>query len=269
MVYNMIFKKSISKIVKCKSRRFTPTPQHSVMSCAFSRIKLIYKHYVSHLSLLYNPSRHKSTTPCLVSGFTPTPKSFFGMGLQSKRGFTLVEMLITISIFVVITSIVLTSHSKFSGNILVGNLAYDIALSVRQAQVYGLSVREFSAGSGEFDIGYGVHFDKDTPTFYILFADRNDDSLYNGVSEIVEVFNIKNGYGVSRFCAVVSSGTEECTPSTIRFLDIVFKRPDPEANISSNTGIKRYNKAEITVSSPQGQERVISIWGTGQISVGQ
>src|SRR3989338_7579467 len=66
--------------------------------------------------------------------------------LQPNRGFTLVELLVTLSLFVVLTTIVLFSQSKFNGSILLTNLAYDVAITVRQAQTYGVNVRETSSG---------------------------------------------------------------------------------------------------------------------------
>jgi len=187
---------------------------------------------------------------------------------QRHRGFTMVELLVTISFFVVITSIVLVRHATFSGNILLTNLAYDVALSIREAQVFGLSVKEFGTGSGEFDVGYGVHFDNGSNTSYILFADRGViNQKYDGSSEIVDVFNISKGNTISRFCGVLLSGIEKCSPSDISYLDISFKRPDPDASILSSITSDSYSSARITVRSSQGKERTITIGITGQIYV--
>ncbi len=47
----------------------------------------------------------------------------------------------------------LANHERFNSSILLDSLAYDIALSIREAQVYGLSVRGINA---DFQVGYGV-----------------------------------------------------------------------------------------------------------------
>lgn len=189
--------------------------------------------------------------------------------LKTNRGFTMIEMLVSLAIFALITGIVLTRHSQFSGNILIGNLAYDVALSVRQAQVFGLSVREFEVGSGQFAIGYGVHFDSNTPSSYIFFADVNDNQIYDGPSEVVEILTLRNGYTIAEVCGELPTGTKKCTPSDITFLDIVFERPNPEAIINTSVLSDVYSKAEITVMSPKGAERMVTVWSTGQISVEQ
>ncbi len=63
----------MTHFTKHKQKRdhgFTPTPQHGVMSRAFSKIKLFYKYLMAPKHSFGSVRRHKSTTPCLVSGFT-------------------------------------------------------------------------------------------------------------------------------------------------------------------------------------------------------
>ncbi|MBL7045636.1 MAG: type II secretion system protein [Parcubacteria group bacterium] len=190
---------------------------------------------------------------------------------NKKRGFSLIELLVSISILVAITSVLLANHSRFGGNLLVGNLAYDVALSIRQAQLFGLSAREFkpTVGSGRFDIGYGVHFSTSDLNSYTLYADFDLNNTYETASdEIEEIFSIKQGYKVKRFCATQISGSEDCSDAgAISTLNITFLRPDPDANIRVNGSIVTYTAATIVVESPQGKERSILIESTGQISI--
>ena len=44
-----------------------------------------------------------------------------------NKGFTLVELLVTIVIFVIITGVVLINSNKFDNTILLDNLGYDVA----------------------------------------------------------------------------------------------------------------------------------------------
>lgn len=192
------------------------------------------------------------------------------MYYSSKKtaGFTLIELLVSMAIITMITSIVLVNHNKFNGSIFLSNLSYDVALSIRQAQIYGLSVREFA---GTFDIGYGVHFDIATPTSFFIFADIDRNQRYNSsVDSIVETLTITRRNTISKFCATPfgASPVERCTDSgtPITTLDIAFNRPDPEAVIIDNLGTS-YTSARITVSSSEGDTRSVVVEGTGQISV--
>src|SRR3989344_4732921 len=86
---------------------------------------------------------------------------------KMKRGFTLVELIVVVAITTLISSIVVVGSSKFDGTILLTNLAYDVALSVREAQFAGLNVKVFqSGGTSTFNAGYGI-------TFYKLNADTS------------------------------------------------------------------------------------------------
>lgn len=176
-----------------------------------------------------------------------------------NRGFTLVELLVTISIFVILTGVVLFNQSRFNSTILLKNLAYDTALTIRQAQTYGINIKEFNTGeSGAQDqfVPYGVHFYKNANKSFILFADTEfslDDPNkilhpYTGVvgtcnpSEgCVNRYSIKRGNYISDLC-VEANGS--C--SSVNTLDIIFRRPNPDAKIFGD-GVDDKTGAVITL----------------------
>ncbi|MEK7607723.1 MAG: prepilin-type N-terminal cleavage/methylation domain-containing protein [Patescibacteria group bacterium] len=182
-------------------------------------------------------------------------------------GFTLVELLVSISIFTIITTIAVMNHAQFNSSILLTNLAYEIGLSIRQAQVYGITVKQSTTDSSKFDSGYGIHFDLSqvggSGTTYKLFEDVNVgglvDHVYSNVTdEDIEMFRIQKGNSIS---GIYVNGDEASQP----VVDISFIRPNPEAYIMvSGT---RYSKAEICIKSPQGTKRKVVVEISGQISV--
>jgi|CXWL01.1.fsa_nt_gi prepilin-type N-terminal cleavage/methylation domain-containing protein len=197
-------------------------------------------------------------------------------GKQKKavRGFSLLELLVVITIFSVISLVILANHSRFNSSVLLGSLAYKIALSVREAQVYGLSVQgQLSNVQGQlsnFQVGYGVHFAGGTT--YILFADLNANKKYDGTptDSIVKSYTVSQGHTISEFCGIRSTGQHDCAVgNSITYLDVVFFRPNPDAIMTSSAFQypSSYSSAEITVSSPAGSSRKVSIASTGQISV--
>lgn len=204
---------------------------------------------------------------------------FLGRGSEKKtsdRGFTLIELLVVTGIMVFITSLVLVNNNRFGGQILLQNLAYDIGLSLRQAQVYGISVRRF--GADNFSTGYGMHFARTSPTTYVLFADAvSTNGIYDGCAspvscELVESTEITRGFYVSGLFVGPASGEV-----SVNSLDILFKRPEPDACISANDAvtingagectINPNERARIVLSSPRGDEVGIVVEVTGQISV--
>ena len=192
-----------------------------------------------------------------------------------KLGFTLVELLICVAIFVVITSVAVWNNNAFNSSILLTDLAYEVALSVRQAQVYGITVKAPAACSGgsqcNFSSGYGVDFNTSgtvnmsSSTNYVLFEDVAsggvNSHIYNGIGELVSNFSIGRGYSVKWLCV---SGYL----SHINDIDISFLRPEPEAYLSVNGTLDTGAEADIFVQAPSGgTQREIIVEPTGQISV--
>ncbi len=188
-----------------------------------------------------------------------------------RRAFSLIELLVVVSIFSFISVVILANHSKFNTNVLLDSLAYNSALSVRQAQVYGISVRQSAALPGEFQIGYGVHFQKSTPSQYILFADLNKNKKYDGTptDSIVETYVIGRGHHIKQFCAHTTT-TPNCSDDAsapINYLDITFLRPVPDASFTTDkTGIT-YSRATFTLASAGDTTRTVSVATTGEVSV--
>lgn len=201
---------------------------------------------------------------------------------NQSSGFSILELVISIGIFLIVTSIVLVSQHRFGGNILITNLAYDVALSVRQAQVYGISVKE--SLPEDFQKRYGIHFGPSS--YYVIFVDLNEDGRYDTLAngsngcvknppqghspECVSFFKIERGNFISRFCGDPDNCTDSGDQSKIDSLDIVFKRPNPEPDIATFRGgviVTNPGNASITVSSPQGLQKTINVFGSGQVSV--
>lgn len=196
-------------------------------------------------------------------------------------GFSLVELVVIIGIFTMISSIILANYPTFNHRISLQNLAGQIALEVRQAQVFGLSVREASAGSNRFP-AYGVYFSKDDAQSFILFTDiLNGDRKYNGSGECsiseecVEKTSIVNGDSIKDFCVYDRNNNKKCVveqnpAGQIEYLNIIFVRPDPDANIiGTYLGEDTvYQKAEILIEPPKKDfTKKIEVWNTGQISI--
>lgn len=201
---------------------------------------------------------------------------------QCSRGFSLVELLVVLSIFSLITSVVLVQGSRFDSSILLTNLAYETALTIREAQVYGISVRGETGASGlAFQHAYGVYFGGDDKSI-VSFIDRTDNRKYDlgtGVcrevgSECLDILKINRGNRVAKFCAISagSSSTTYCTDdsnssSHLDDLSITFKRPNPDAVIKNSADIL-FKSASIVLSSADGlSQRTLNIEATGQISI--
>ncbi|HWC57976.1 MAG TPA: type II secretion system protein [Candidatus Paceibacterota bacterium] len=222
-------------------------------------------------------------------------------GTPLGAGFTLIEMLVVVAIIAIISSVVLFNYSDFSTNVSVRNLAQEVALSVRKAQVYATSVRTLDGTqnlSSKTFPGYGISFSnyaqttdsnaKATPSNrqFIIFADNFSSSqdpsygVYNQSdsdecgtvttdNECLESVAITTADKVSDICVQYNNtSTETCLPPGSR-IDISFDRPNPDALLCSFSSGKRcdISYAKIVLQSAKGLERTVEIWNTGQISV--
>jgi len=202
--------------------------------------------------------------------------STFNFKLSTNLGFSLIELIVVIAIVTLISGITLFNHNTFSGGVALENLAYEIALAVRQAQFFGINVRAADIGGGAttFDTGYGVFFDKDNPTSFILFADIDNNRFYSGSGEIVNVYTITRGNQIKYLC--VDAGCSNPETSTFNKLNITFVRPEPDALIKTEdpflcgNGVDiQCGSARIYVGSPSENvpDKVITVGVTGFISV--
>lgn len=198
-------------------------------------------------------------------------------------GFTLIELLVVGAIIIIITSLFLLRQSKFNSTTILRSLAYSIELSMRQAQVYGVSVQGASTPSGVvYASGYGLYFTAVPNTIYLLFADLNNNGRYD-IGEDVQAFTLNNGYKISEICAINAlkncsakpdGTTDDSTGSpTIDNLSVVFRRPNPDACISTDKApgvcgqgaVQTFSHAYIQISSNDSTTRSVTVSNTGSI----
>jgi len=211
-------------------------------------------------------------------------------GSEAARGFTLVELMVVLAIIVVITTVVLTSQSTFNKTLVLANTAYDVALTLRAAETYGLGSRAVGSIA---NAGYGIEFQKSIPGSFTLFADSypaaaspsschptSDTSapdaqpgncIYDSVQgEKISDYILGNNITVSDFCAF-AIGSWTCAVAQgggLTLLDIVFTRPNADPFMSVNgvySQLFPVSRMCLTISSPLGGSRFVSVASSGQI----
>jgi prepilin-type N-terminal cleavage/methylation domain-containing protein len=205
-------------------------------------------------------------------------QKFFKEKKIGKAGFTLVELLVTISMFVVITGVVLVNSNQFDNSVLLRNFTYDIALTIKQAQTYGVNVNENSQGS--FNNSYGVYFDINdasnggSNTNFVIFSDfdttstkyRTDSVTTCSVdSECIKKYSMNRGAHIKSIC--VSENDNICDTKT---LSILFERPKLDAKMYSfDSGIPSdsYKYVKINLESGDGATSSVVVTSVGQIYV--
>ena len=207
-------------------------------------------------------------------------------------------MLVVLAIIVVITAIVFAGNTLFNRSLTLINTTYDVALSIRQAQVFGVSSRTFNATQ---NTGYGIHFNRTTNLTYLMYADTYPapgnaanchcanaacaalpdakpgncayDAVYGGnQSELVTQYTLGAGVTISDFCGPDSSNTTHCAntgSSDLAALDIVFVRPNEQAILYGRTSAgASYQLSSATIYlNASGSQRCVQVTSFGQVSV--
>jgi prepilin-type N-terminal cleavage/methylation domain-containing protein len=175
---------------------------------------------------------------------------------NKQSGVTLVELLVVVAIFAMISSVLMFNYSDFSTNVSIRNLSQDIALTVRKVQTYATSVQGIdntNINTRSFP-AYGISFSLDATSSqfgpntkqFVVFADIPDNPGQlpnkhydnNGVcgnpvvgSECVENISINTFDSIVELCTdatgCVSNGS----------IDITFRRPVPDAIICYKTSV--------------------------------
>lgn len=195
---------------------------------------------------------------------------------QKNKGFTLIELLVVLALIVVLISVVISQDRTDVSRFLYEDVAYRVALSVRQVQSYGIAAREYTAvggGSSSFCGAYGIRFNLATPDRYTIFNDPGgaptafvcpaNSGQYNVGDPILETVVLKGGVVIGELCHWNSVGTRSCNPG-VSIMDIAFQRPNPEPLIVGNNN---YRQACVGLSFPGGIRWSIMVRRTGQVSV--
>ncbi|KND49168.1 MAG: putative Type IV pilus pilin [Parcubacteria bacterium C7867-008] len=211
---------------------------------------------------------------------------------QKRRGFTLVELLVSLSIVFLISAIAITGQSTFNQGILLNDTAYSLALSTRQAQSLGLSSRKFA---GVQNGGYGIYVTNNAPiNSYIIFADINSvpsgpswctavasstpesksgNCMYDGLGETFQTYTLTRGFTISDFCGKTPTGLKCASTDDVASVHALFLRPNTSSVITgvSPGGTKiAFSCLQFSLRAPGGTAvQTVRVTQVGEISVGQ
>lgn len=187
-----------------------------------------------------------------------------------NKGFTLAELIIVVAIIAVISTLALFNSAKLNSSVLLSDTAYEISLIIRDAQVSGLGAKVLATGGVATTSNQGIYIDPFAPTKIIFFSDLNNDNKYN-VSEESQIYNIENKRaGQILGVCKLDAGVTTCTSSTFLDLNIIFKRPNPEAYFYYTQGgvsAEYFGSVVINIGFPGGECKSIIVYKTGAIQI--
>ncbi len=209
---------------------------------------------------------------------------FVSHAVRSFRGFTLVELTISIAIMITMTVVLLANYPESAVRITLINSTHKLALLVREAQVRGSAIDSLNSTIG----GYGIYASLAAPNQIVLFGDivtgaastyglPIGNSLYETAapSELQSLTTLPSRYVISKLCVGTAypftcnayAGTPNITSLTIS-----FTRPNPQPRIyinGSTATSSSFSGACIELRSPRaplsGHIRSVEIYSSGMI----
>lgn len=197
------------------------------------------------------------------------------------RGFTLVELIVSISIMIIVMTITLSGRPEAVVRLALNDIASQTELLIRQVQLRG------SAISSARDVygGAGVFFDRASSTQIATFRDKVDAELVTALStgnglfdqgvspEPKELLLYTRGNRIGKLCVSMSTSTFSCNDENdpvITNLTISFNRPSQKAHIYINNATTTdFSSACIqidSVKSPEpGYVKSIYVYKSGMI----
>src|SRR5674476_904401 len=116
--------------------------------------------------------------------------------IKNNAGMSYIELIVVLSIFAVISSVVIFNYGDFQAKVDIKNLASDIALQVVQAQKSSMSglLPTLTPTVSPWKPSYGVYFNMVTPKQFVYFVDLNNAYGYEPGETLNTVSITKNNY---------------------------------------------------------------------------
>lgn len=182
-----------------------------------------------------------------------------------NRGMTYIELIVVLSIFAVLSSVVVFNYGDFQARVDIRNLSSDIALKVVEAQKAALSgALPQTAVLPTWKPSYGVYFNTTTPTQFIYFVDLDSLGDLSG-GETLETISITKNNSISSIDACYAT---PCVPNPLGNLTITFSRPNSGAILNPAASfIPASSYAQITILSPRGSTSLIKLYKSGRVQI--
>jgi len=186
------------------------------------------------------------------------------ISIKTTGGFSLIELIVTISLMTLITGIVMVKYSSFNNTVVLKSQAYEMALDIREAQVFGVSTQ---GNAGTYREAFGIYIDLNTPNQYLLFQDAVTSNFrYDSGEQVGELYTIDSRFVILSICTTVGAAAPNCLATNT---SVSFKRPDFDAKISTTPSVTSPDRIDIqiAVANDTSTVRTVTVFPSGQISV--
>ena len=201
----------------------------------------------------------------------PTARAYvypcYNIVMNYKRGFTLMEVMVTMTIFLVMSGITFSQNTNSFTKIRFNSYLHQLIINFRQLQLFGAAAGDITSSNGvtERIQGAGFEFRKSTPTYngvaIIPFYDKtNSDSnsvlatsnLFYDLGEKISSmkFDYENFIKIERICEWDKSNylLSNCNHTKMQ---VLFIRPNVipkvffDDTVNNSTGLRDFTVASV------------------------
>jgi len=187
---------------------------------------------------------------------------------NKNKGFTLAELLVTIFIIGLLSSILVVNWRRNENQYQLQRVAQTVVQDIRKTQQMALTGSKYN---GQLpNKNYGLVFSTLTPLSYKIFGDMNNNREYDSNDLSVADNNIESGFEIGLITVFRSQGGGTTQSVTIVYAS--FSLPDAFTTVKANISPPWQDSTTITVrkvgaTCPSANCKNIIIKTTGQVSI--
>lgn len=140
-----------------------------------------------------------------------------------KKGYTLIELLVAVTVIIVVTAFVLISYPGLNRVFSLQRSASKLSQDIRKVQERAVSMAELN---GSLPAGYGINLSDASPYSYKLSAYEESGGSWSATDTWEETVNLEDGIKLGD---LYEGGTSTSS------LDIVFEPPDPTVWVNNSS----------------------------------
>ena len=163
-------------------------------------------------------------------------------------------LVVVLAIIALLSGIIFVSLETGEQGLALERTAHKVAQDIRKTAEFSLRARADTCTSPVNFSGYGIHFDRNKPSSYLIFADCNGNNTYQtSDDEIINPILLEDGVQI-----------QSITPTPN--LSIVFVPPDPKVFINGNSAANP-GRIVLELKSKPSVTRTITINNKGRVTI--